>query len=100
MHLFVNQELAPKGFDKALYLKWFNRSIGELKQMNSEPTKVYDLEINQHTDSIWTNIDEKVLRNRFPDLDFKYIYKNYDSINIDFSIPINHLEFYENIKFY
>ncbi len=81
------------------YLKWKNRKISSISNSNNT-TEVDDYywDINQGTDSLWTNVSEKVIKKMYPQFKGEYILKIVDKIELDYSYELKNKDFFKNIR--
>lgn len=84
----------------AFYIKWTNRSPAHelLKSDTYVDSPFYIWELGKSTDTVYTNLDEKIIRSTYPDFKGVFVYKKYNIITLDYKYNPNKPEFYDNIK--
>ena len=77
--------------DYAFYIHWKNRPY------DTSMKSLYKWEIGEYTDTIYSNLDEKIIKEIYPNFKGKYINKQLRKIVLDRKYKTYDIRFYENI---
>ncbi len=81
------------------YIKWNNRGIGSLSEVNEHfKTDTY-WGINQGTDSLWTNLSLNTIKQLYPKFKGVYIYRHVEIIELNYGLERRNKDFFKGIKF-